>query len=172
MIPRALGFAQCLKRPRPGIFFRKEEDGDAAGASSAVSLISSLRISRSTREASPLGQLDLDVNASCQIELHQSVDRLRRWLDDVEQALVGADFELLARLFVDVRPSVDAELVDVRRQRNGTADQRTRALCRVGDVAGRLIEHTMIECLQTNTNILRFHVHYRCERATPTFMGL
>ena len=41
-VPRALGFARCLKRPRPGIFSREREDEDAAGASSAVSLISSL----------------------------------------------------------------------------------------------------------------------------------
>ena len=51
-------------------------------------------------------QLDLDVDAGGEVELHQRVDRLRRRIDDVEQALVGADLELLAALLVDVRRAV------------------------------------------------------------------
>ena len=42
-------------------------------------------------------ELDFDVDAGGEIELHQCIDRLRRRIDDVEQALVRADFELLAR---------------------------------------------------------------------------
>ena len=51
----------------------------------------------------PAERFDLDVNAGWQIEFHQSVDGLRRRLKDVEQPLVRANFELLARLLVDVR---------------------------------------------------------------------
>jgi hypothetical protein len=51
-------------------------------------------------------RLDLDVNACRQIELHQRVHGLGRRLEDVDQALVGADLELLARLLVDVRGPV------------------------------------------------------------------
>ena len=43
----------------------------------------------------PLLQLDLDVHARRQIELHQRVDRLVSRVDDVHQALVGADLELV-----------------------------------------------------------------------------
>src|SRR5687768_5979676 len=121
----------------------------------------------STAEAWPLGQFDLHVHTRGQIELHQSIDRLRRRLDDVEKPLVGTDLELLARLFVDVRRAVDGELLDARRQRNGTADECTRAARRIGNVASRLVEHAMIERLQANPDVLRFHVHYRCERACP-----
>jgi hypothetical protein len=42
-------------------------------------------------------ELDLDVDAGGEVELHQRVHGLRRRIDDVEQALVGADLELLAR---------------------------------------------------------------------------
>src|SRR5687767_11837679 len=105
-----------------------------------------------------LSQLDLDVDASRQIELHQRVHGLRRRLHDIEQPLVGPDLELLARLLVDVRRAVDGELLNSRRQRNGTADQRTGAPRSISDVAGRLIEHTVIEGFQANTDILRFHV--------------
>src|SRR5690606_32597537 len=79
-------------------------------------------------------------------------------LHDVEQPLVGADLELLTRLLVDVRAAVDAELLDPRRQGNGAPDQRAGAAGGVRDLAGRLIEHAMIECLQANADILSFHV--------------
>src|SRR5215217_2663819 len=104
-----------------------------------------------------LGQLNLYVHTRGEIELHQSVDRLRGGLHDVEQPLVRAHLELLARLLVDVGRAVDGELLDARRQRDGTADESTRAPSGVGDVARGLIEDTMIERLQANPDILRFH---------------
>src|SRR6185503_17720460 len=105
-----------------------------------------------------LGELNLNVDAGGEIELHQSVDRLRGRLHDIEQPLVGPHLELLARLLVDVRRAVDGELLDARRKGNGTANESTRAARRVGDVAGSLIEHSMIERLQANPDVLRFHV--------------
>src|SRR6266702_8831260 len=57
----------------------------------------------------PGSELDLDVDAGGKIELHQHVHRLRRRIDDVEQALVGAHPELLAALRVDMRRTVDGE---------------------------------------------------------------
>src|SRR3954470_21158900 len=115
-----------------------------------------------------LGQLDLDVNAGGEVELHQSVDRLRRRLHDVEQPLVRPHLELLARLLVDVRRAVDGELLDARRQRNGTADQSTRAARRIGDVASGLVKHSMIERLQANADVLRFHnLLTDCKEPTP-----
>src|SRR3546814_19853913 len=52
------------------------------------------------------GQLDFDVHARGEVGLHQRVDRLRGGLHDVEQPLVSAPLELLARLFVDLRAAV------------------------------------------------------------------
>src|SRR6266851_5235876 len=60
-------------------------------------------------------ELDLDVDAGGEIELHQRVDRLRRGIDDVEQPLVRAHLELLPALLVDVRRTIDRELLDPRR---------------------------------------------------------
>ena len=73
-------------------------------------------------------QLDFDVDAGGEIELHQRIDRLRRRVDDVEHPLVRANFELLARLLVDVRRSIDSELLDPGRQGIGP---RTRAPVRL-----------------------------------------
>src|ERR1041385_3334514 len=108
-------------------------------------------------ECRPLGQLNLDVDARGEIELHQSVDRLRGRLHDVEQPLVRPHLELLARLFVDVRRPVDGELLDTRRKGDTTADNSTRTARRVGDVASSLIVTSMIERLQANPDVLRFH---------------
>jgi len=50
----------------------------------------------------PSLDFDLDINASGEVELHQCVNSLRGRIHDIKQALVCADFELVARLFVDV----------------------------------------------------------------------
>src|SRR2546426_1170698 len=43
-------------------------------------------------------ELDLDVDAGRKVELHQRVDRLLTGVVDVDEALVRADLELLARV--------------------------------------------------------------------------
>src|SRR3546814_3139580 len=48
-------------------------------------------------------QLDLDVNASRQLELHQRVHGFVVGVDNVQHALVRAGLVLVARIFVDVR---------------------------------------------------------------------
>ena len=47
--------------------------------------------------------LDLDVDARGEVEALERLDRLARGLDDVEEALVDAHLEVLARVLVDVR---------------------------------------------------------------------
>src|SRR5215469_2256132 len=90
-------------------------------------------------------KLDLDVDTGSKVELHQSVDGLRRGVDDVEETLVCTDLELLAALLVDVRRAVDGEAFDVRRQRNGSPDLRARTLRRVDDFPRRVVEDAVIE---------------------------
>ena len=69
--------------------------------------------------------------------------------------------------FVDVRRAVDRELLNARRQGNGTADQRTGAPRSICNVAGRLIEHAVIEGFQANPDILRFHVPTDAKEPRP-----
>src|ERR1700720_3309948 len=77
----------------------------------------------------PLGasELDLNVDAGGEIELHQRVHRLRRRIDNIEQSFMGAHLELLAAFLVDVRRSVDRELLDLGRQRDRPAHLRAGA---------------------------------------------
>src|SRR5581483_5597138 len=95
--------------------------------------------------------LDLNVNARGQIELHQSIDRLRRGLQDVEQALVRANLELLARLLIDVRRTQHTILVLHRGQRNGASNLGTRAPRGFDDLARGLVQDAIVVRFQPDS---------------------
>src|SRR5260221_4533048 len=61
-------------------------------------------------------ELDLDVHAGRQIQARQRLDRLGRWLDDVDQPLVRANLKLFPRVLVDERAAIHRILGDMRRQ--------------------------------------------------------
>src|ERR1700689_1434412 len=79
-------------------------------------------------------ELDLDVDAGGEIELHQRIYCLRRRIDDIEQALMRAHFELFTALLVDMRRTVDREFFDLGRQRNGSPHLRAGALRGIDDL--------------------------------------
>src|SRR5882672_132504 len=103
-------------------------------------------------------ELDLDINTGRQIELHQRIDGLRCRIDNVEKTLVRAHLELLAALLVDMRRTVDGELLDAGRQRDRSANLGTGTFRRVHDLTGRRIENSMVERLETYANILAVHL--------------
>src|SRR5579863_1135960 len=111
------------------------------------------------RMTNPPLELDLDVDAGGEVELHQRVHCLRRRIDDIEYALMRANFELLARLLVDVRRAQHRETLDPRRQRNGTAHPRAGPLRGAHDLAGRLIEHAVIVSAQADADVLIVECH-------------
>src|SRR6185312_9410800 len=78
-------------------------------------------------------------------------------VDDVHQALMRTDFELIARRLVDVRRTQDVEALDAGRQGNRTANDRTSPLRRLDDLGCRLIDQTIVESLQANTDFLVLH---------------
>src|SRR5919206_2508376 len=74
-------------------------------------------------------QPDLDVDAGRKVvEALERVDRLGRRLVDVDQPLVRADLEVLARVLVLERRADHAVDVLLRRERDGTGHGRTGAL--------------------------------------------
>src|ERR1700730_8541487 len=106
-------------------------------------------------------ELDLDVDAGGEVELHQGVDGLRRRIDDIEHALMRADLELLARLLVDMWRAQHGEFLDLGRQWDRAAHPRAGPLGGVDDLAGRLIEHPVIVGAQADANILVVYGHQR-----------
>jgi hypothetical protein len=111
-------------------------------------------------------QLDFDVNASRQIQLHQSVHGLVGGIHDVHQTLMGADFELIAGALVDVRGTEKIEALDAGRQGHGTTDDSAGALRGINDLEGGLVDQLVIEGLETDTDLLVLHfVSQRAESA-------
>ena len=101
--------------------------------------------------------LDLDVHAGGEIELHQRVHRLRGRLHDVEQAEMGPHLELLAALLIDVRGAVDREPLDMSRQRDRSANPSTRTASRVDDLLSAVVQHAVIIGPKADANILVVH---------------
>src|SRR3954469_14110378 len=104
-----------------------------------------------------LSQLDLDVDAGRQVEPHQRVDRLRRRRMDVDQALVRAHLEVLARVLVLERRPDHAVDVLLRGQGHGPGDGRAGALSRLHDLARRLVELLVVVALESDTDLALRH---------------
>ena len=102
-------------------------------------------------------ELDLDVDAGRQVETHQRVDRLRRGVDDVDEALVGAHLEVLAGVLVLVGRADDAVDVLLGRQRHRAGDLRTRTGDRVHDLARRGVDHLVVVGLEPDADLLSRH---------------
>src|SRR4029078_5996808 len=119
-----------------------------------------------TRNASPLEtgkpisisgrslQLDLDVDAGRQVELHQRVHGLVGRIDDVHQPLWRADLDLVARRLVAVRRAQDVEPLHARRQRHRALDDRAGALGGVDDLERRLVDLFVVERIEAAADLL------------------
>ena len=103
-------------------------------------------------------QLDLNVHASWQVQLHQRINGLVRWVDDVDQALMGADLELVATGLVDVRRTQDVKALHARWQWNRSLDDGAGAFCGVNDFQSRLIDQLVIKRLEADADFLLLHV--------------
>src|SRR5258707_9259923 len=102
-------------------------------------------------------ELDLDVDPGRKIELHQLVDRLRRRAQDVDEALVRADLEVLARVLVLERAADHAVDVLLRRQRDRPSDRRAAALSGVDDLLGRPVQLLVVVALQEDPDFSLCH---------------
>lgn len=71
---------------------------------------------------------------------------------DVDEPVVGADFEVLHRLLVDVRAADDAEAADAGGQRDGSADPGAGALGGLGDLLRGCIQVARIVAAQPDAD--------------------
>src|SRR6266487_3531516 len=99
------------------------------------------------------GESDLDVDAGGEVvEALEGVDRLRRRLVDVDQPLVGADLEVLARVLVLERRPDHAVDVLLRRQRDRPGHGGAGALGRFDDLPRRAIDRVVVVRLEANSD--------------------
>src|SRR5580693_6997890 len=115
-------------------------------------------------------RLDLDVHTRRQVELHQRVDSLLRRLENVQQTLMRADLELLARFLIHVRRTQHAVLVFHRGQWNRPRDLSARALRGLDDFTRGLIQDAVVVSLQPNTNSF-FSNHFELSLTPPGCPG-
>src|SRR6201994_216556 len=102
-------------------------------------------------------QLDLDVDASRQVEAHERVDRLRSRVDDVDQPLVRAHLEVLARVLVLVRRTDHAETVDLRGQRHRACNLSPGTRDRLDDLPRRGVDDLVVIGLEPDADLLSRH---------------
>lgn len=100
------------------------------------------------------GELDLDVNACGQVELHERINGLLSRLQNVEEAVVGPALELLTRLFVDVRSAQDGPARDGRWQRERTPNADASALGRLNDLIRASIKKLVIVGLEPDSDLV------------------
>src|SRR5688500_18986356 len=122
----------------------------SAAISAAASAFASSTFSFSAMSFVPQRalELDLDVDASRQVQPHEGVDRLLRGIVDVDEPLVRADLELLAGVLVDERALDDRELLDARGQRHRTRDRRPGALRGLDDLRRGLVDELVVVRLE------------------------
>src|SRR3954465_2016335 len=101
------------------------------------------------------GEADLDVDAGGQVvEALERVDRLRRRLMDVDEPLVRADLEVLARVLVLERGADHAVDVLLRGQRNGAGHGGAGAGRRLDDLLGRGLDGRVVVRLQADADLV------------------
>ena len=123
------------------------------------------------QKSKKLLDLDLDVHAGRQVELHQSINRLIGRVDDVHETLMRADLKLIAARLVDVRRTKDVEALDARRKRNRTTNHSAGALGGVNDLQSGLVDELIVVGLEADANALRLHFDFLEKRTVKEQEG-
>ena len=98
--------------------------------------------------------LDFNLDAAGKFELHQCVDRLGVRAVDVDETLVGRNFELLAALLVDEGRTVDGENALARGEGDGTAHDGAGSFHVRNDLFCRFLNERVIVALEFDADLL------------------
>src|ERR1700742_39927 len=108
-------------------------------------------------DISTQASLNVDVDAGREVDAHECVDRLRRRVEDVDQTLVRAHLEVLARVLVLVRRADDAVHVLLGGQRHRPDDPSARAGNRLHDLARGRVDRLVVVGLEPDADLLSRH---------------
>jgi hypothetical protein len=100
---------------------------------------------------------DGNVHTGREVELLELIDGAGGGIDDVEQTLVSANFELFSGLLVHVHRAVDAEFFDAGRKRDGTGDLGASAFGGFDDFGGGFVHGAMVKSAESDAYFLIFH---------------
>src|SRR3954469_20690967 len=131
------------------------ENGDALDAAVLQEQLGHPELLGEDRSHGSAREADLDVDAGGKVvEALERVDRLRRRLVDVDQPLVRADLEVLARVLVLEGGADHAVDVLLRRQRDRARDGRARARRRLDDLLGRRLDGRVVVRLEADADLV------------------
>src|SRR5258708_2071760 len=102
-----------------------------------------------------MSALDLDADAGRKTETLECINDARVEVEDVDNALVRAHLELLARVFVDEGTADHGQLGDLGWEWDGAGSARVGAAGGVNDMGRPLIRHTGGGCLEPGPHLLR-----------------
>src|ERR1700688_2375300 len=97
---------------------------------------------------------DFHVHARRKIEFHERIHRVRRGLENIDQALVRAHFKLLTRFLVHVRRTQHRPTIDGGRQWNRPSNISSGTLRGVHNFLGGLVENSVIVRLEAYTDFV------------------
>src|SRR5699024_7038679 len=103
--------------------------------------------------------LNVHIDAGRKVDTHESVNRLRRRVEDVNQALVRAHLEVLARVLVLMGRTNNGVYVLFSGQRHRSYDSGTRTGDRLDDLARRRINRLVVIGLEPNADFLSRHAN-------------
>lgn len=89
--------------------------------------------------------LDFDIDAAWEVEAHERVDRFVGRFEYIDQSIVSSEFEVLHRLFIDVRSADNAEPFDIGGKRNGARNAGAGSLGGLHDLFGRCVNDAVIK---------------------------
>ena len=111
------------------------------------------------KSANPTSDLGLDLykDAGGHNEAVEGLDSAVIRFNDVDDALVSADLELLAALLVDERRTKDGVDLSARWQRHRAGNVRARALCVIHDFPCRRVKRLVVVGFHSDSNLAALH---------------
>src|SRR6202011_6166486 len=98
--------------------------------------------------------LDFHVYARRKIKFHERIHRIRGRLENIDQTLVRAHFELLTRFLVHMRPTQPRPTIDSSLQRDWPCHICSGTLRGVHNFLGGLVENSVIVRLEAYTDFV------------------
>ena len=98
--------------------------------------------------------MDLNINTSGKIQLLELINSTGSGINDIEEALVCANFKLVSSLFVDVNRAINGKFFDPCWQRDRAGDFGSSALGGPDNHDGGAIDGPVVECAEADADFL------------------
>ena len=98
--------------------------------------------------------MDLNINTSGEIQLLELIYGAGSGINDIEEALVCANFKLVSSLFVDVNRAINGKFFDPCWQRDRAGDFSSSALSSLDNLDSGAIDSPVVKCAKADADFL------------------